>query len=77
MSVGNLFKFLVLACCSIKLVSSSSNDNMDFIGFHTISHMPYAASDMAIVTFPENFFSSGGPRIYLSGGCISDQVTGH
>lgn len=50
---------------------------MDFIGFHTISHMPYAASDMAIVTFPENFFSSGGPRIYLSGGCISDQVTGH
>lgn len=61
-------------CIGTMISSSSSNDNMNFIGFHTISHMPYAASDMAVVAFPEEYFTSGGPRIYLTGGCTSDQV---
>lgn len=76
MDIVNLFKSIVIMCISTVLVSSSSsNDNMDFIGFHTISHMPYAASDMAVVTFPEEDFSTNnGPRIYLTGGCVSDQV---
>jgi hypothetical protein len=37
--------------------------------------MPYAMSDMVAATVPEDYFSDSlGPRIYLTGGCISDQV---
>jgi len=53
--------------------SKNDDDEVDYIGFHTVTPMPYACSDMTAVTFDTDFDDNEGPRIYLSGGCIKDQ----
>mmetsp|Transcript_24498 Transcript_24498/g.26797 ORF Transcript_24498/g.26797 Transcript_24498/m.26797 type:complete len:489 (-) Transcript_24498:178-1644(-) len=69
-----VFAFLL----HMKLAASSSSqtsDNLDFVGFHEKTKMPYKASDMVAVTFPSSTFSDDeGARIYLTGGCAKDQV---
>lgn len=52
-----------------------NHKDIEFIGFHNVRQMPYNASDMVAVTFPESLFNDDkGPRIYLTGGCSGDQV---
>jgi hypothetical protein len=37
--------------------------------------MPYAVSDMTATTFQDDVFSDdNGPRIYINGGCVSNQL---
>lgn len=43
---------------------------VDYIGFHIVTPMPYACSDMTAVTFDTDFDDNEGPRIYLSGGML-------
>lgn len=40
----------------------------DFVGFHNVATMPFAVSDMTATLLDSN-----GPRVYVVGGCISDQ----
>jgi len=54
--------------------SSTGNDDLDYVGFHTVATMPHKLSDSVAVTFQENIFNDdNGPRIYLTGGCITNQ----
>lgn len=57
------------------LVSSTATmSDINFASFESSVNMPYAMSDMVATTFPEDYFDDGkGPRIYLTGGCVSDQ----
>lgn len=53
--------------------STQENDDfLDFTGFSNLAPMPYAASDMAVVSYLSNTPSNA--RIYLFGGCVSDQA---
>lgn len=55
--------------------STSTDDDINFTSFVNAVDLPYSVSDMTAVSVPESFFTTNdGPRIYLMGGCISDQT---
>lgn len=57
------------------VTASSVDDDINFNSFVGAISLPYAVSDMTAVTVPESFFTTNdGPRIYLMGGCTSDQT---
>jgi len=70
----HFFLFLSVLTISLASQSTSTDDNV-FTGFLSSVDMPYAASDMVATTFEASLFSTGdGPRIYITGGCNSDQT---
>lgn len=53
---------------------STVDSDVDYASFVNSVEMPYGVSDTSAVTVPESFFTTNdGPRIYLLGGCVSDQ----
>lgn len=69
---STLFLFL----CSVRVVLASDDDVVGgYVGFNDVSPMPFARSDMTTTLFEVNEISptQKHPRIYLFGGCISDQ----
>lgn len=64
-----------LAVGFIKLATAATDDSIDFASFVSAVDLPYPMSDMTAVTVPESYFTTNdGPRIYLMGGCVSDQT---
>ncbi len=51
--------------------TSSKDDPTNFIGFHTAKEMPFSRSDMTATTFHQ---SGQYTKIYLVGGCVSNQI---
>lgn len=59
----------------MKFVAATTDDSIDFASFVSAVDLPYPMSDMTAVTVPESYFTTNdGPRIYLMGGCVSDQT---
>mmetsp|Transcript_21940 Transcript_21940/g.36739 ORF Transcript_21940/g.36739 Transcript_21940/m.36739 type:complete len:476 (+) Transcript_21940:118-1545(+) len=81
-----MMKYFLTSCVIVLLLISSitpnvlasseeDDDAVTFIGFHNVATMPYNLSDNTATTFNEEFSgSTGGPRIYLVGGCTADQI---
>lgn len=69
-----LFGVIFICICSSG-TTTSDDDAIDYIGFHDTATMPLARSDMTATIFQEGtFVDSDGPRIFLVGGCVEDQV---
>jgi hypothetical protein len=45
------------------------SETTNFVGFNTVAEIPVSLSDMSAVPY----YNMDDPRIYLFGGCISDQ----
>lgn len=72
--LATMLSLLVLMFMLQDVSGNNNNDDVDFLGFHTVATMPYNCSDMTATTFEMDYGDSDGSRIYLVGGCIADQI---
>jgi len=64
----------LLLCTTPTHANQDDDDNTDYLGFHLVATMPYKLSDHTATTFNSAFGDDKGPRIYLVGGCVADQL---
>lgn len=71
-----------ITLCSFVLISlqlciceNVINNSTNYQAFTDLATMPYKVSDHTATAFPAELFNDGlGPRIYIIGGCVTDQV---
>lgn len=58
-----------------QLRALSASDDGSYVGFHDLAvKMPVARSDHTVTLFDQVTYDLNGPRIYIVGGCVADQV---